>query len=337
MPSISSNKLTVSSSLDQAMKVKLFLSIFLLCLSTISGEESRCLIKRCGDGYFLNIDDCVCELKNTSCTPCATSSFTLNQETCKCSCDIQCNDGFNTIGELDDEQCICVQKPCSINCPKGFRIDYENCANICRNCGCVQDNFELNLQKLLEEETLRNDKESSMNSSTNCDPCQNNFTQDTESCECYCDLQCFDTFDTIATLDFDNCSCLYTKCNYTCPNGFVFDGGHCKNVCHDCRCIPDPLLDAIITNASCIGFDYDCAEGFWYNPESCQCQIRCDEGLSFVNDECLQTCGAFVECDDDSKWNQTACSCVCSPNGDCRSGQLFNQENCQCESINVSL
>lgn len=320
----------------------------------VEGRNRRpCNIQECQPRYILDRINCVCnpDPKLPSCPACPTPKFSQDPRTCECYCELECQDEFATVGVFIPEKCECYQKPCTppITCPKGFEVDHDKCWNICKNCSCkeIVPSSESSKFELSSSSDSSSSFESSVDTSpspSSCEPCPTpNFAQNSESCECLCDIKCKEIRDTIVEINYQRCECEYQYCDVFCEEGYIIDWEHCTSMCHgDCNCIPDPssIPSSAPSSEQCDQQDSVCSENFVFDPILCECvphfEPSCPDGSVYDEELCQCVCAEHEqECPEYFHWSNTTCQCVCPIGQMCPDGMIFDSELCQCICVHV--
>ncbi|CAO1298974.1 unnamed protein product [Diamesa tonsa] len=225
---------------------------------------------------FTESSDCACipePVTSPPCQSCPSSAFTLNTNTCECTCNVQkCRAGF----VFDSLACECVPLK-DPSCPGGFTYDAELCKCICSNqmdcrkgfiwddelCKCMCPR-----SLICDKGFIWNEKECQCmcNIKKECKP---GFSFDLDLCDCVCSKQveCKPGY----VFDKSICDCVRDVVPI-CPEGFMYDAKLCKCVCKNIpKCINRQVFDE--NTCRCICPWFKCNVGF-YNSKLCTCSTK---------------------------------------------------------------
>lgn len=238
------------------------------------------------------------------------------------------------------------RRPCLDDCKSGFILDRANCLCISSesSSSSSQTSSSESMTKSIESTaTLSSSSEflpassssnerflPSLPSPRYCPNCHSSrFKQNPDTCECYCDIECNDTFDTIATITED-CECIRAACDIFCEKGFVIDWANCTHLCRNCKCIPDQSPSDQCNRDTII-----CAQGFIFDSKLCDCvplrPSSCPQGFVYDEEKSQCVCANCGTCPDFYEWNNETCECFCSTQDrKCPQGKFFDPQLCKC-------
>jgi hypothetical protein len=340
---------------DLKGKMKLILAVvFVSSLSLGSGSvvsgrnRQPCSISECSPGFILDSFNCTCNddpnfipepsllrfapknsliapRETSPCEPCPGDNFTLDPETCECSCDIQCPEKTNSISIVNITSCECDFEPCSVDCGPGFIIDWDSCENLCSGCLCMP--------------------EQSAGSET---PSKFICELSQESCA------------TGWIFDRNICDCVQEDPTPVCPRGFIYDQVNCICVCAEvseclgraqwsnstCDCFCPSDVDDRCPEGSVFEYEacrcfcekvLECPAGSYFDEDTCQCHCyerrQCDEGFIFDDDKCECVSAKDVFCFGGFVYDEEKCDCVCERDRTCPDSQVFDELICQCVEL----
>ena len=302
--------------------------------------RAECACAESAEVHALYTCEFSCEKTDDNCMNLAT----LNEQTCECECNAECEYGQ----VLNTDMCTCdavdVQgdftcdkegmKVCTeeIECPEGFYQNSHSCDCFskyqCRkHCG---EGGMLDPREICECASIQE-----VHSLYVCPPCERdpsecagNLELNDKSCECECNLECGYG----EVLDAENCMCMSVD---------VQGDFDCTEAGHK-QCTEDIV----------------CPEGYYQNPYSCdcfskyQCKHQCEYGqeldprevcscVDYATIMGLYTCDPAEQCeltegDCEGNLELNAVKCQCECNLECGYGEVLNSETCTCDAVDVT-